>query len=1026
MQKFEFDLGLLRAKKFQERVGCHLFFETIPLRAEMRCSPEPIPFADRLNEAFRPIREGEKWGDAWDFGWFRFTAELPETWSGEPLALRLNLGGEATLFSGDGEPVFGFSAGSMFNHHYRKEIYQLPENRNGNRLEFWVEAAASTLIGLAMNRDPELNEPNPDGTCDAVARTMQIGRFNRELWHLTIDLEVLLNLIDALPPRCRRADLIVTAIGRAADAFAENPANAARARAELRPVLEKRANASAMTAIGLGDSHIDTAWLWPVRETIYKCGRTFASQIDLIKKYPGYVFGASSPLHYLYVKEHYPSLYRKVKDAVKSGRWELLGGTWVEADCILPGGESLVRQFLYGKNFFRDEFGVEVENLWLPDDFGYPASLPQIAKLAGCPNFLTQKISKNWYDRFPYSSFVWRGIDGSGIIAHFPPENTTNACVLPTQLAAAEAEFNERTLTDEFLSLFGIGDGGGGPKEEYLERALRVADLEGSPKFQLGRADRFFRRLAEHAAELPQWEGELYFERHRGTLTSQARTKKNNRKLEELLAAAEALWCALPRSEYPAEEFDRIWKILMLNQFHDIIPGSSIGRVYEVTEREHAEALAATRKLLDAAASRLLTPAEDSLTLFNSLNIACSGPVELPESWAHVAVTAGDVAIPVQTDGRRVTAEVTVPASGSLVLRRNGSSSNEVEVRAVSGNPLLENERIRYQFDTEGRLLSAFDKELGKEFIPEGEAANRLSLYVDRPNLDDAWDIEDFYVKNRCDEAHSAEPVRAFSGAVQDGLEFALRIGNSRIRQRVTLGKHSKRLDFETSVQWSEARKMLRVAFPLTVHASESTSDIAFGFVRRPTHTNTSWDMARFEVPIHKYADLSEHEFGAALLNDCKYGCRLLGNGIDLALLRSPKYPDWNADQGEHSFTYSFLPHALDAVDSNVHAEALRLNRPPQRFDGFSGSVELPVRVEAEHVELAALKKAEKENCWVIRLVERGGRHSSAVIHTSCRLVETDLTEWPDGAERSPVDGRIQVTFRPFEIKTFKVKPQLP
>lgn len=1020
MQQQEFDLYLQRARKFQERLSRHLFFETIPLTAEVRHSVEPIPFAERLNGEFRPIREGEKWGDSWDSGWFRLTAELPQEWAGRPLALRIGLGGEAMLFDEAGVPKFGFSAGSVFGPHYRKELYQLPENRAGKTVEFWVEAAANALFGVAMNADPELDEPHPYGKCDATAEVMRIGWFNRELWLLTLDLEVLLDLLNVLPPRCRRADLIVSAVSRAADAFAESPANAAKARAELVPVLEKRASASAMTAVGLGHAHIDTGWMWPVRETVRKCARTFASQIDLIEKYPGYVFGASSPQHYLYVKEHYPALYEKVKAAVKSGRWELLGGMWVEADCNMPGGESLVRQFLHGKNFFRDEFGVEVDNLWIPDVFGYPASLPQIAKLAGCPNFLTQKMSWSWSNRFPYHAFFWRGLDGSELLAHFPPENTYNAVVTPSELVPAENRFNENTVTDEFVSLFGIGDGGGGPKEEYLERAARLADLEGAPKFKFDRADRFFRRLAEHSAELPRWEGELYLEYHRGTMTVQARTKKNNRKLEELLAAAEALWCALPLPEYPAAEFDRIWKVLLLNQFHDIIPGSSIRKVYEVTEREHAEALAATRKLLDEAASRLLERDGEAVTFFNSLNIDYTGPVELPENWAEAAVVAGTGPVPVQADGSRVTAEVKVPASGFLTLRRNGTARNAVA--AGSGELLLENGLIRYRFDADGRLISAFDKQLGREFIPAGTPANLFSLYVDRSNAHEAWDIEEFYINNKCGEARSTEPARAFSGAVQDGLEFVLRIGSSTIRQRVTLGKHSRRLDFETAVHWDEARKMLRVAFPLTVRTPESTSDIQFGFVRRPTHTNTSWDTARFEVPIHKYADLSEYEYGAALLNDCKYGCRLLGNVIDLALLRAPKYPDWDADRGDHTFTYSFLPHANGAVDSEVRAEALRLNRPPQRFDGLAGSAELPVRVEAEQVELATLKKAEKEDCAVVRLVERGGRHSSAVLHTACRLVETGLTEWEDGAELTPVDGRIVVTFRPFEIKTFKLK----
>ncbi len=1023
MQQREYDLYFRRAEKFRARLSNQFFFETIPLTAEMRHCIEPVPFSERLNGNYKPIQEGEKWGNLWDSGWFHFTAKLPKEWLNKPLALRLALGGEALLFDANGVPKFGFSAGSVYGYNYRKELCELVDAPKCENVEFWVEAAANALFGATMNNDPSLDEPHPYGKCDAVADVMQIGLFNRDLWLLTLDLDVLIDLVGALPPHSRRAGLIVSAISRAADAFAENPVNAAKARAMLAPELAKPASVSAMTATGIGHAHIDTGWLWPIRETIRKCARTFASQIGLIEKYPGYVFGASSPQHYLFVKQNYPELYEKIKSAVKAGRWELVGGTWVEMDCNMPSGESLVRQFLHGKNFFRDEFGIVVDNLWIPDVFGYPASLPQIAKRAGCPNFLTQKISWSWYNHFPYHAFHWVGIDGSEVLTHFPPENTYNASILPSQLIKAEQNFNENLVTDEFLSLFGIGDGGGGPKEEYLERCLRVANLENVPKYQFGRADEFFRRLAQKSAALPKWEGELYLELHRGTLTTQARTKKNNRKLEELVATAESLCCALSLAEYPARDFDQIWKMMLLNQFHDIIPGSSIRKVYEVTEQEHTEALAKVHSIMNVAAQKILKYDANSATLYNSLNIEYIGPVELSKTWSKATVIDGNGRpVPVQTDGTRVTAWITVPACGSLTLHRTGTEDNTTKTMVDSDHLILENDLIRYQFDEAGQLRSAFDKELNREFIPEGSLANKFSLYVDRSNNFEAWDIDEFYTRNQCDSARAIEMPRHFSGVALDGIEFTLQIGNSKISQYVTLGKHSRRLNFETTVHWSEIRKMLRVAFPVTVRTLESTSDIQFGYFRRPTHTNTTWDSARFEVPVHKYADLSEREFGVALLNDCKYGYRLLGNVLDLALLRSTKYPDWDADQGDHSFTYSFLPHAGDVVESEVRVEALRLNRPPQRFDGLRGDVILPIKVESAHVELSALKKAEKEECPVIRLVERGGLHSRATVKTTFALVETDLTEWPDGTTLVPENGQIKLQFRPFEIKTFKLK----
>lgn len=1021
MLQSEYDDYYERSVKFLDRVSRHFMEENIPLQAEVFRSVEPVPFPRRAEGVYRPIVEGETWGGAWESGWFRLRADIPSKWAERQLALRLNLGGEALLFDQDGTPVFAFSAGSIIGPDFRKEIYRLPDCPTGRRVEFWVEAAGNIVHGLLPDSDPEIGEKCPYGEFKAVAGLMRIGCFNYELWQLSLDLEILLDLLKVLPPRSRRGDLILAAVNRAADRFAEKTENAASARAELAPELARPACSSSMTAIGLGHAHIDTGYLWPVRETVRKCSRTFANQIGLLEKYPDYVFGASSPLHYLFVKQHYPALYEKVKNAVRSGRWELLGGMWIESDCNLPCGESLVRQFLHGKNFFRDEFGIEVKNLWLPDVFGYPASLPQIAKLAGCPNFVSQKMSWNKTNPFPYHAFLWRGLDGSELLTHFLPENSYIAFVRPSELVPAENRFNENTVTDEFLSLFGIGDGGGGPKEEYLERALRLRNLEGVPKFRFGRADAFFERLNRHSHSLPVWDGELYFENHRGTLTSQGRIKRDNRKLEEMIAATEMLWCSLPVETYPAKEFDRIWKILLLNQFHDILPGSSIHEVYENAAREHADAYTSLKRLQKEAAARLLTREKGSVTFFNSLNTAYRGFVELPEDWDGAGLTQDGVTpIPVQREGDgRYAAELSIPALGFATCDRQGKAETAQEEHSES--PVLENDLVCYRFDENGRLLSAFDKQLNREFISAENPANAFSLYVDRPTLYEAWNLDKSYRNCRCDEAHVAAPCRLLRGSVRDVIEFHLKIGDSIIEQRVLLGKNSRRLDFVTAVDWREARKVLRVAFPVTVHARESVSDIPFGFVRRPTHTNTSWDAARFEVAIHKYADLSEADFGAALLNDCKYGCCLQGNTIDLSLLRAPKFPDWEADRGEQCFTYSFLPHPNDATTSTVHVEALQLNRPPCCFDGFSGTPELPVAIDSESVELTALKKAEKDSCLVMRLVERGGRHAKAVIRTTLRIQETSMLEWEDGQVMDSSDGTVSITFKPFEIKTFKL-----
>ncbi len=1017
MQQKEFEHYLERARRFYNRLERHLFAEQLPLTAEFRHSVDPVPFAQRLDGEYRPIREGERWGDKWESAWFHLTAELPESWANRPLALEISFNGESLLFDDSGVPKFGFSAGSVYGVHYRKEICQLPPRAAG-KAEFWIEAAGNALFGLRLSDEPELNDPPPhDGRCTGIAEKMRIGLFNTEIWHLRLDLEILLDLLGEHPVCNRRNAQIVAACRAAFDAYAENPANAAPARAALAPVLKTPACASAMTVTGIGHAHIDTGWLWPVRETIRKCARTFASQLELIEKYPGYVFGASTPQHYAFVKRHYPELYEKIKAAVAAGSWEPLGGMWVEADCNLPNGESLVRQFLHGKNFFMDEFGFDVKNLWIPDVFGYSAALPQIIRRSGCNTFLTQKLSWNETNRFPRNTFRWRGIDGTEILTHFPPEDTYNAVVEPSALAAAEAKFTENDILDEFMSLFGIGDGGGGPKEEYLERALRLADIEGSPKFRFGRADRFFERLAECADRLAVWSGELYFECHRGTLTTQARTKRNNRRLEELLVAVEFFAGLQPDETYPAAELDRLWKVLLLNQFHDIIPGSSIHKVYEVTEREHAEALRDATLLAERMAAQLFSADADALTLFNSLPCRYRGGVVLPESWRDATLLdpAGQ-SVAVQ-NGRAL---VDLPAAGFLTLRRSGAG-RDTEYRREAGL-ILENDLIRYTFDRDGRLLSAFDKQLEYEFIPADAPANRLNLYVDRPNRHEAWDIEGDYARVKCDEAHSVSEPREFTGAIASGIEFELAIGNSTIRQRVTLRHGARRLDFATRVHWNESRRLLRVAFPTTIRTPESTADIQYGYLRRPTAVNTSWDEARFEVAAQKYADLSEYDRGVALLNDCKYGHRLYGSTIDLALLRSPKFPDWEADRGDHEFTYALLPHTGALVESEVMTEAACLNRMPLLFPGRSGAAEFPIRAEEGPVRLVVFKKAEKEACRIIRLVETAGRSSKCILHTTAALEETNLLEWTQEGRFEPVDGRIELNFRPFEIRTFKLK----
>ena len=552
------------------------------------------------------------------------------------------------------------------------------------------------------------------------------------------------------------------------------------------------------------------------------------------------------------------------------------------------------------------------------------------------------------------------------MLTHFPPEDTYNAFVFPTELCAAQNRFKESDMLDEFISLFGIGDGGGGPKEEHLERALLLENMEGMPKVKFGRADKFFERLAASDAvkqrRLCRWVGELYLEMHRGTLTTQARTKRNNRKLEQLLTATEFLCSMAPVSEYPAAELDKAWKTLLINQFHDIIPGSSIGKVYAVTEKQHAELFEVCGRLIARAAELITVPESDALTLVNTLSTPYTNPVELPEDWADCEITdlAGNA---VEVQGRR--AAGMIPASGAAVWKRGAKRAAAVE---ESHSLVLENLLVRYEFDARGELVRAFDKEADCETLRPGENGNVFNLYVDRPNTFEAWDVDLFYEQEQRTGAELISHSKRVSGSVESTLSFEWKVGNaSFIRQTVRLAANSKRLDFETHAEWHEDRKMLRVAFPVAVFTEEASFDIQYGTIRRPTHRNTSWDAARFEVCGQKFADLSEENYGVALLNDCKYGHKVFGTTIDLCLLRSPKFPDWDADQGSHLFTYAFLPHTGNLNRSCVRAEAAKLNRPAFAVPGVSATACSPVSIEADDVALTVIKKAEKEECLVIR-----------------------------------------------------------
>ncbi len=1026
MLKEEIPLFRKHIASFRRRLeDDFLLPQSVPLKARFALNLDEVPFAQRLTLSYRPVGEGEIWGQDGVSAYFHLQGTIPTDWELRDVVARLNFGGEALIFSAEGHPLQGLSDGSVYSPSFKREIFPLSQiQKGGRKFEIWVEAVATNLFGSVNDANLARPAKNATDSYAAKVKALRLSVFDRRIWHLMLDFDVLIGLLNHLPENSVRFLRVLRALHAAVTRFADDPANAAESRSVLQSVLKQAANASELTAYAVGHAHIDTAWLWPVSETVRKCGRTFANQVQLLKKYPQYVFGASQPQHYRFVKDRYPTLYEEIRRFVKEGRWELQGGMWVEADCNLISGESMVRQILHGKNFFKDEFGIEVRNLWLPDVFGYSAALPQILRKSGIDYFLTQKLSWNTFNTIPYTTFLWEGIDGSRVLAHFPPESVYDSELSPDFLIRGRDRFKEKDFIDVFISLFGMGDGGGGPKAEYIEYGLRQADLEGTPKVRFATAAEFFNKLETYRDQLNLWRGELFLEMHLGTLTSQAHIKRNNRRLEFELRAAEMLWTCLPLKDYPAETFDSMWKTVLLHQFHDILPGSAIAPVYEQAEREQTAVLQQARLLQNQAARQLWQTDENALVLFNTLPFEWQDVLLLPPEFRNIADANGKT-VPTQPTEGGVLAFVTLPALSAVTFRKIAQEVPENHLNGEADELTLENEQIRYTFNDAGQLIEAFDKKEQRSLLSNGQRGNVLKLFVDRPSEWDAWEVDYFYEQQLLQEARLMQYERLENGPVRQALRFEFEIGHSRIRQKVFLTRNSKRLDFDTEADWSETHRLLRVYFETNLRSDTAYFDIQYGYLQRPVHRNTSWDRARYEVPAHKFADLCQADYGVALLNDGKYGYQVYDGTLSLSLLRSPTYPDARCDRGKHHFVYAFLPHCGDLPHSAVTEESWKLNQKPLLFPGLRQQRNslLPFTITGSGIRLEALKKAEKEQALILRLVEGLGRRAQVRLNfsrTPLKLTECDLMEWQNLQTFSPAD-HLELTFNPFEIRTFKM-----
>jgi alpha-mannosidase len=964
------------------------------LNIEAWVTPEPVTFADRTSGEYKKFNSGESWGKLWDCAWFHFTGFVPESAAGENVTLLIDLSGEGCVFDPFGNPVQGLtSVSSGFDLSLgapgKRVVPFISPAKGGETIDLWVDAGCNDLFGGLQNA--------------GTIQDAKIAARDDELQALCFDFEVLRELLDHLPAGKARLSKVVQALYDAVLLLTEplNPEKVKKARAILAPELARRGGDPSLTISAVGHAHIDLAWLWPLRETIRKGARTFSTVLHLMDRYPDYVFGASQPQLYEWMKTHYPELYKNIQKRVHEGRWEVQGAMWVEPDANIPSGESLVRQILYGKRFFRDEFGVDVKNLWLPDVFGYSGSIPQILRKSGVDYFMTQKLSWSEFNTFPHHTFHWEGIDFSEVLVHMPPESTYNSSVAPRSIARAENDYLDKNVSDECLVLFGIGDGGGGPGEEHLERLSRERDLQGLVPVIQEPAEKLLEKLSKNSDKYASWRGELYLEKHQGTFTTQARNKRFNRKMELALREFElSAVRAMRASEYayPSAEIDNIWKEMLLYQFHDILPGSSITRVYDESRARYQEMLDRVSVLTSEADQAWINSngaTSKAPTALNSLSWRRSQWVKRENGWVKADVDALSSAL--------------LPSPDSSAVYNISASIHK-----------LENSILRVEFNDSGDITSIFDKENGRETLKKGQIGNHLSVYDDKG---DAWDFPADYREARiggCELLSSEAHLDGPQAIVAQTRQF----GTSVVTQRIILADGGRRIDFETHVDWKEDGKMLRVNFPVAVRSDIARCEIQFGNIARPTTQNTTWEAAKFEICGHKWVDISEQDYGVALLNDCKYGHCVHGSVLDLNLLRSPSYPDPSADRAEHDFTYSLYPHAGDYIQGNVVRAGYELNVPLRIVDAGETIDRKPfLQVDSPNVVVETVKKAEDSRSVIVRLYEASGASADASIRLGFFAKEASIVDLMEENDIpiSIVDSSISVHFKPFEIITLKI-----
>ncbi len=991
-------------RALERRIRPAIYGPAVPLTVSAWEAPGAVPSAEAMSAPYRPFAVGEPWGAPWSTTWFALAGEIPGDWAGEEVEAVVDLGWhddtpgfscEGLVYDADGVELKGLSSRNRW----------IPVAAGATRVRLWLEAAANPRIEDAL---PLLGDPATAGG-EPLYRLRQAELAVRRptVAGLARDIEVLLGLQAELAETDPRRPSILRALERALDrlALGDVAALAPRAAAELAEVLSRPAVPSAHRISAVGNAHIDTAWLWPLAETHRKVARTLASALQLAETHPDEVFAFSQAQQLDWLRAERPALYERVRAAVAAGRIVPVGGLWVEPDGNLPGGEAMVRQLVYGKRFFLEAFSVETEEVWMPDSFGYSAALPQLAALAGNRFMLTQKLSWNATNRFPHHTFWWEGIDGTRVFAHFPPVDSYNAEMTPAELAHAARTYAEAGRATRSLVPFGYGDGGGGPTREMLAAIEREIDLEGLPRVVVETPAAFFAQALAEYPDAPVWSGELYLELHRGTFTTQAGAKAANRRCEHLMHEAE-LWAATAAvradAPYPAAELERLWKQVCLLQFHDILPGSSIAWVYRDAEVMYAALAADAEAIIETALAALAGDGADTVR-FNAT----------PDAWD------GTPALGAAIDGDR-------PEPGGAAARAHGPDAQ--------GAFVLDNGLVRVSVDAAGLVTSLRDLTSGREAIAPDGAGNLLQLHPDTPNDWEAWDVDAFYRNVHEDLTEVDEIALAPAGPERAAVRVRRRFGASSVEQTLSLGRGERCLRIDAEIDWHEHERFLKLAWPLDVHASVASSEIQFGHLQRPTHANTSWDAARFEVWAQRFVHVGEAGWGVALTSTATYGhdvCRTTRAAggttttLRLSLLRGPRYPDPEADQGVHRFSWRVHPGAslADAV-----REGYRTNLPMRTVTGSNAPAPL-VAVAGGHTVIETVKLADDSSGdVVVRLYEPLGGHTTSALtlgFPAAELREVDLLERPlrpaSGALGDLAGGSAQLRLRPFQVLTVRI-----